>query len=240
MKDKHQEIQDFLKKLPDDFDILEVGIDMKVQKEYLDYSHSFDHGDLTEEETLHLSRLLFDTNVSLDGKKKALALLAHLGTILAYRQIEKYYKNSDKKLKQWTALALQECKMFLQSTLTEESIGFISSGLGGLENRLRYYFMVLPLTEKPFTDKQKDIISDEFKLVCKDLNSVLESTDLSGRFVGLTILMPMDVAVGTVAETGIEKCNELGDFVFEYYYATNQDIPDENEIEEIIKKVRYE
>ncbi len=48
----------------------------------------------------------------------------------------------------------------------------------------------------------------------------------------------MDVAVATFIETGIENCNELGNFVFEHYFVTNMNIPNKEEIEEIIKKVR--
>ena len=171
-------------------------------------------------------------------KKKALTLLAHLGTIIAYRQIEKYNKHPDKELKQWTALALQECRMFLESTLTDQNMGFITSGLGGHKDKLRYYFLMLPSNERVFTSIQNAIVKNEINLVAKDLNSIIETVDFSGKFIGLTALIPMDVAVGTFIETGIEKCNEQGDFVFEHYYATNGNIPDESEIDDIIKKVK--
>lgn len=240
MTDKHEYIQKFLENLPDKYDILEEGIGFQTQKEYIDYSHTFDRGELTEKETLTLSNILFDQVVPIEAKKKSLTLLAHLGTIIAFRQIEKYYKNPDKELKQWAALALQECKMFLKSTLLDESMGFISSGLGGLNNRLRYYFLIFPSTDKPFTKTQKDIIKDELHIVCKDLNSVLETINSSDTYVGVTILVPMDIAVGTVIETGIRKCNELGYFVFEHYYVTNQKIPDKSEIHDIIKIVENE
>ncbi len=238
MIDKYEDIQFFLENLPDHFNILEEGIDIQIQKEYLDYSHTFDQGELTEKETLNLSRILFDSRTQLEGKRKALTLLAHLGTVLAFRQIEKYYNNPDKGLKQWAALALQECKMFLESSLTDNSAGFISSGLGGIDNRLRYYFLILPLAEESFTKTHKKVIRDELQLVCKSLNSFVESVELSDLFVGLTILVPMDVAVGTVIETGIKKCNELGDFVFEHYYVTNQSIPDQSEKNKTIQIVR--
>ena len=48
MDDKHKEIRKFLENIPDTFDILEQGVDNQTQKEYLDYSHSFDRGELTD------------------------------------------------------------------------------------------------------------------------------------------------------------------------------------------------
>lgn len=237
MQDNSEDIQKFLENIPDQFDILEKGIDFNVQIEYTEYSHSFDRGELTEKETHGLGNILFRPETPIEGKKKALVLLSHLGTILAFRIIEKYMLNCDKHLDQWAALALQECKMLLESSIMEISTGFISSGLGGLANRMRYYFLVLPLTDKLFTTIQTEIIRDEFQLVCKELNCILEKTNFSGNYVGMTILVPMDVAVGTVIDNGIKKCNELGEFVFEFYYVTNMNIPDNSEITEIIKKV---
>jgi len=238
MTNKLKDIREFLDSLPDNYNILEEGIDIQIQKEYIEHTHSFDHGELTEKETLNLARALFDPNLSLNAKKKVLTLLAHLGTITAFRQIEKYYKHPDKDLKQWTALTLQECKMFLESTLTNQSTGFISSGLGGHLDKLRFYFLILPSSDRPFTTTQKHIIKEELNFVARDLNCIVESVDSSDDFAGLTILVPMDVAVGTLIETGIKKCNELGDFVFEHYYVTNQNIPDTPEINDIIKIVK--
>ncbi len=238
MTDKHDDIKKFLDTLPDTFDILEVGIDIQTQKEYLDYSHSFDRGELTETETINLGNILLDTRTEIEAKKKVLTLLAHLESITAFRQIEKYLKNPDKDLKGWAALALQECKMFLESTLTEQSTGFISSGLGGLKDKLRYFFLVLSSSDRPFTTTQKSIIKEEFILAAKDLNCVVEAVEHSDIFVGLTVLVPMGVAVGTFIETGIKMCNDLGDFVFEHYYVTNQEIPDKSEILDIIKIVK--
>ena len=238
MADKYEEILKFLENIPDSFSILEEGIDEQTQKEYLNYSHSFGQGELSTEETMRISDMLFTTKTPPEAKKKALTLLAHLGTISAYRQIEKYYNTSGNELKPWTALALQECRMFLETSLTDESSGFISSGLGGIEDKMRYYFLVLPTGDKPFTSTQKTVIKNEFNLAAVDLNCVVETVDSSGSYVGLTALVPLDVAIGTFIETGIEQSNELGDFVFEYYYVTNMDIPDSDEIHDIIKKVR--
>ncbi len=237
MTDKYEDIKEFLDNLPDTFDILEEGIDVQTQKEYIDYSHSFDRG-VTERDTLKLSNILFSKGTPLADRRKTLTLLAHLGTITAFRQIEKYYKHPDKELKQWTALALQECKMFLESTLTDQSTGFISSGLGGLRDKLRYYVLILPSSDRQFSPTQKNLIKEELNLVARDLNCIVETVALSDTFVGLTVLVPMDVAVGTFIETGINKCNELGDFVFEHYYVTNQNIPDKLEIKDIITTVK--
>ena len=131
-------------------------------------------------------------------------------------------------------------RMFLEGSIMDESIGYISSSLGGLGNRMRYYFLVLPLKGSSFGQTQKDVITSEFTLISNGLNSVVENIDFSDTFVGFTVLIPLDVAVGTLIDSGINKCNELGKFVFEHYYVGNINIPDLKEIEEIIEIVRMD
>ena len=240
MIDDDESIRAFLDSLPDIPEVLEEGIDIQTQEEYLDYSHSFDRGELGEEETVMLGRILLNPDTVMEGKKKGLVLLAHLGSITAFRQIEKYYQHpdTDKELKQWAALALQECRMFVESNLTDQAFGYVVTGLGGNKDKLRYYFLVLPISEKPFTELQKETVEEKFNLTGRNLECVVEDVDMAGQFIGLTALVPMDVAVGTFIETGIKKCNQLGEFVFEHYYVTNTSVPNEREINEIIEYVR--
>jgi len=236
MQDKDEEIQRILASMPDKFEIMEDGIDFQTQTEYLELSHSFGDGELTEQETIKLSDLLFK-NIPIEGKKRALSMLAHLGTVTAFRQIEKYCKSPDDELQQWSRLALRECRMFLENSLDNENIGFIISGMGGIGESMRIYFFVLPLMEQPFTSLQKDIIRDEYTILCKAYNSVIETFYYADNYVGLTILIPFNVAIATIIENGIKKCNELGAFVLDSYYVTNMGIPDESEIPDIIRIV---
>lgn len=238
MKDKNLDNRKSSEGMSIKYDILEEAIDFETQMEYLEYSHSFGHGELTEEQTLGLGKMLIDVRFPVESKKKALGLLAHLGTVTAFRQIENYYHHPGNEIKQWTALAMQECKMFMESSLTDESRCIILGGLGGKDDKLRNFFLILPLEGQKFTSIQQHIINDEFHLIAKDLKCNIESVDLSETYVGMTALIPIDVAIGIFIEKGIQKCNELGGFVLEYYYVTNQDIPDIPGIVEIIKKIR--
>jgi hypothetical protein len=238
MKDANEEIRKFLDSIPDTFEILEESIDLETQKEYMEYSESFGRGELSEKETFGLSKLLNKPEIPNKDKKKILTILAHSGSILAFREIEKFRKEQNSELKKWSGLALQECKMFLESELTGFSMGFISTGLGGLKDKLRIYFLILPLNDCFFNENQQTIIAQEFKITAKELSSDIENIDPTKEYVGITALIPLTVAVGELIESGIKKCNELGSFVFEYYYATNEKIPDQEEIKEAIRIVR--
>lgn len=238
MKDSSEEIRKFLENIPDTFEILTVGVDFQTQKEYIEYSDSFGKGELSEKETLVLCKLLQKTDISIQDKKKILTILAHSGTILAFRELEKFNRTPNNELKQWSALALQECKMFLESELSDFNMGFISTGLGGIKDKLRVYFLILPLNNCQFNENQQKIIADNFYITAKEMNSTIEEIDFSSEYIGITALIHIDVAIGKVIESGIKKCNELGTFVLDYYYATNEKLPNQEEIKEAIYIVR--
>lgn len=237
MTDTTEEIRQFLESIPDTFRIMETGVDIETQKEYLDYSESLGRGELTEEGTSQLATILSLPEATVTSKKKGLTLLAHLGTISAYRHIEKYYQNPDPEIKSWAALALEECRMFLESTLLDESVGLIVSGLGGTADKMRFYFMVLPTIGTRFTPEQYAVIEIQLRSVASELNCIAENFYPSDTSVGFTALVPHNLAVGTFIEAGMHKCNELGELVFEHYYVTNQNIPDRAEVAQIIGKI---
>ena len=158
MADKHEKILKFLEDIPDKLGILEEGIDERTQNEYLNYSHSFEQGELSDEETMRISDMLFSTKTPPEAKKKALTILAHLGTITAYRQIEKYYNTPGYELKPWAALALQECRMFLETSLSDESTGFISSGLGVFEEKCNTISLSCPPVTNRSPQRNKPLL----------------------------------------------------------------------------------
>ncbi len=69
MKDTHECIRIFLDSLPDKFNLLEEGIDLETQKEYIDLSHRFERGELTEKETLNLGNILLNSKAPIEEKK---------------------------------------------------------------------------------------------------------------------------------------------------------------------------
>ena len=124
------------------FSIVESPIDLSVQKEYLDLSDSISFDNVNYEEVLTEANRLFVQGTPIDVKKRILILLAHLGTMESSKILERYLKVSEGTLKDWAILSLKECRMFLESVLLKEEGGFISTGLGGRDNKLRYYVIV--------------------------------------------------------------------------------------------------
>ncbi len=113
MTDNEVDIKKFLEKLPKRYRYLQNGIDESVRNEFLEFSGSSGKRKLLEKEMLVLSRALYYPTGDEIMKKRALVILAQTGTIGAFRQIEEYFKNPDKELRQWSALALNHCLSFI-------------------------------------------------------------------------------------------------------------------------------
>lgn len=235
---KNKRIEAFLQNIPEELIILENGIDMNTQRAYIESVDKIGLENKTDDEILEECKKIFDDKTSNNTKKILLIKLANIGSIESYRLIEKFYLTGNIELKTWAILSLQECRMLLESSLTEESMGFISTGLGGKDNKLRFYFLVIPKGDKPFTETQKKIIQNEYSFTSKELKSEIEHIDSSDNYNGFTVLLPMDIAVGIYIENGITKCNEYGNFVFKYYFVTNEKIPTKEEILEYIEIVK--
>lgn len=232
-----EEIRGFLKTIPDTKQIVAYEeVDPKIEKEYKSYSDSFGRGKLSEKEFHKLGQVLLESRND-EAKKKALTLLAHLGTISAFKKIEEYYSFPETTLKQWAALALHECKTNLKNDLTEHVIFHnpFNEGTGG---KMRLYILLLSPTDTEFTDTQLKIIKAEFESTAKELKCVIESVNPVSKYncASMLVLVSHNVAIDTLLSKGIIRCNAHGDFVFEHYYA-GSGMLDESEIPDIIKKI---
>ena len=214
-----------------------------MQQEYLEYTEGLGLGKYTEEDVSTTSHGLFSPNTPLEVKKKILAVLAHRGTVEAYRTIEKFLEVAEQALKDWGILALQECRMFLESSLSDRNVGILMTGLGGENNRLRYYLAVRSRSNCALTDARKETVVRSFSFICNKFDfcnkfdSILEETQSHQHYVTMKVLIPMDVAVADIIEGGIDECNAFGDFIDENYYVTNVKIPTEAEMRHYIREI---
>ena len=212
---------------------------MNNHLDYIENAHKYDYQHLTDEEVTGLGNLLFQTDISIDDKKKALGILAHVGSLYAYNHLKKYAELPDKELETWARLALGECTMFLHADLSDgDNQKFIFTGVGPYNNLTRVYIMVIPLEGKSFEAWQHKIFENEVMYVARELKCEIEWFDFKMNYTGFSILMPTNVAVATIIEKCIENSNQFGGFLFEDYYCETG-VPDEKEIKEIIQIVRY-
>ena len=224
------QIGDILDDIPERLKLAKDGVDTSVQQEYLEYTGNLDFGQYSEEDISARSHSLFSPSTPLEDKKETLAVLAHQGTLGAYRAIERFLETAEQTLEAWGVLALQECRMFLESSLSDRNAGILMTGLGGENNRLRYFLVIRSRSDAAFTSAQKEIIERGFSYICNKIDSILEEIQAHQYYVTMKVLIPMDVAVAEIIEGGIDECNTFSDFLDENYYVTNVRIPTEADI----------
>ena len=161
----YKRIQEAISSLPENFSILEEQIDVELQMEYFNYGRDLKAA-FSDELILQHQTDLFDPEIPIDEKKNILILLASQEKVEAFRTIEKYAKNPDPELREWSILALQESRMVIQSSLMDEQQVYISTGLGGKEQKLRYFVVFIGKENNvEFSLVQQKLIKNEFELM---------------------------------------------------------------------------
>ena len=134
----YDKIQELLGCIPGNVSILEEQIDADVQTEYYNYARKMKK--ITDpEEVLKNRETIFGPDLTIEAKKNIMVQLASLGSIEAYRTLEKYSTNRKDQLKDWAILAMQESRLLLESKLLDESQILISTGLGGKDETQVFY-----------------------------------------------------------------------------------------------------
>lgn len=229
------QLQEFMQSNPDSFTIIEERIDIDLQMEYFKLSKKVKEEKLNDEELLESATDLYDAEVPDEDKKKLLNKLASIEKVEAYRIIEHYYKNENNTLKEWTALALRESKMMIETSLLDEKQILISTGLGGKGNKLRY-FIVLVSHNDELDETQQKIIKSEFEFALSNNDSVIESLDFDGKYAKMVSLIPLNVSIKQALRSAVAECNQYGNFLHDNFIVTNVKEFSTEEINEFLKK----
>jgi hypothetical protein len=230
-------IQEALKNIPENFNILEEQIDVRLQMDYFGYSGKLrDEEDMSE--ILADGDLLFDPEVSGEYKKKILVALASSAKVENFRMIEKYLKDPDPELKDWAVLALQESRMLLQSSLLDEQQIFISTGLGGKGRSLRYFVVFLNKDGNILTEMQKNLLKDELKYALDQQEGELEDFQELIDFTTATVILPIKAQLKDIFRGVIDECNQYGNFLEDDMVITNVKKLNTAEILEVLQQQR--
>lgn len=213
----------FLQQLDGNLHILEQRIPVEKQMEYFKYSDHVrkEHLPVEEEDLEYYNIALYNEDTTLEYKKHILSLFAASRYIRGYRIIEKYSKDPDPELKDWASLALIESRMALESELSNEKQVFISTGLGGKDNKLRFYALLLSKDRQPLVDFQKEIIQREFSFFLPQVEGEIERLNMGGNFIEVTFLTPMSTNIKAVIDRIINEANQYGNFINDVYTVTN-------------------
>ncbi|MBV5315035.1 MAG: hypothetical protein JZU47_17155 [Prolixibacteraceae bacterium] len=204
--------------------------------EYFNYGRDLKHKFTDEMINQHQSDL-FDPDVSIDEKKNLLVLLASQDRVEAFRTIEKYTQNPDAELRDWSILALQESRMVIQSSLMDEQQVYISTGLGGKGQKLRYFTVFIGKEGiLEYSEVQRKLIQTELEFAIKNFDGNLEEISFHENLAVAVLLLPVKSDIQTIFSSVIIECNQYGDFIRQDIIITNVKRMSLEEIKEFINR----
>ncbi len=242
MEEKHfyQNIQKVLESLPDNFSILEEQIDIDIQVKYFDLAKKI-RSKTNANDSFEKREELFSEEITVDRKRQILLSIATIDDVKAFRTIEKFAGIANNELKQWAILALQESRMLIQSSLLDEQQVFISTGLGGKGQKLRYYAVFVNKNRNEIlSGTQQKLLKEELIFELNQNEGEFETMDFSEGFSTVMVMLPLQSDIKSVFRNVIDECNQYGDFLDDDMIVTNVKIMSRNEIIEMLKNSKYQ
>ncbi len=237
-KQFYQNIQKVLDDLPDNFSILEEQIDIEVQLKYFELAKDVRSRNLATE-CFENREQLYSPDVSAERKREILLSIATIDDVKAFRAIEKFVGLAEGEIKQWAVLAFQESRMLIQSSLLDEQLVFISTGLGGKGQKLRYYVVFINKNRgKILNATQQKLLKDEVVFELNQNDGEFESMDFSEGFSTVLVMLPLQSDLKMIFRNIIDECNQYGDFLDDDMIVTNVKVMSRNEILEMLKQNR--
>ena len=217
----YQNIQKALENLPENVSILEEQIEIELQMKYFEYVEKLREHGPTKDCFKH-RRELFKPEINEERKKEILSSLAMLDEVKAFRTIEKFVDESEGEIRQWGILALQESRMLLQTSLLEEQQVFISTGLGGKGQKLRYNVVFINRAENEILSmSQQKLLRNELVYGLNANEGEFESIAFMERFSSALIMLPLRADIKKVFREIVDECNQYGNFLDEDMIITN-------------------
>jgi hypothetical protein len=127
--------------------------------------------------------------------------------------------------------------MLIQSSLLDEQLVFISTGLGGKGQKLRYYVVFINKNQQDILNAtQQKLLKDEVVFEINQHDGEFESMDFSEGFSTVLAILPLQSDLRQIFRNIIDECNQYGDFLDEDMIVTNVKIMSRNEILEMLKQ----
>lgn len=230
----YEKIREILGGSPGNLNVLEQQIDMDMQMEYYDCSRKI-REEKDEAWAIEHMQYLDEPGYSEDVKKEILARLASIANVECYRVIESFLNSAEEPLRSWAVLSLNESRMVLESKIMDENQVFISTGLGGKDDKLRYFVVLMTRSRIDLSPTQQMVIQNEFEYILKKFEAELEEAHFSGSLASILMLLPMKFSLKSVFREAIDECNRYGDFLNDDFIVTNVRVLSFEEIEEFLE-----
>ncbi len=241
-EDVFKDIRDSFDSLHGHLHILEQRVPVELQMAYFKYSDRVRKENpaprpFSEEECERLYEELVSSDTADRARKRyLLCLLATSRSVRAYRLLEEYVQAPDPLVTEWAYMALMESRISLESDLSNEKQVYISTGMGGKGEKLRFYVLMLSNGKKPFLEYQRQTIEREFAYYLEKADCEIERLTIGEQYVELLFLLPIRVDIKPLLDKLVNECNQYGNFLSASYTVTNVKELTHEEILELVNK----
>lgn len=227
-------------KLQGHFHILEQSISVERQLEYFKYSETVREQNypviLNEKEYAVLTETLSNPQALDLDLRESLVKLALSKEVKAFRLLQAYVEYAPQQLKDWSQLALMESRMGLESEFSDEKQIFISTGLGGKGDKLRFFTLFCSAKRNPFEEYQKKVIEREFDYYLSRQGCEIEKLDIEDNYICMVFLIPIRMDIKEILDAVVQECNQYGNFLSDIFTVTNVKILSKKEIRKILNR----
>jgi len=233
LENTYNNIEEVLSNIPENYKIMEEIIDLEIQKDYFESAKNL----ILDPDTDTLNNLIKNLNndqTPVDTLKIILMKLALIDAVEAFRAIETYHKQPHPDIKDWSLLSLQQSRMVIQSSLLGEQQVFISTGLGGKENKLRY-LLIFPYNNRAkLSAVQKKAIKSELNFFVVRNMGIIEEIEIYKYYTAAMVLLPIKANIPDIIKEILEECNHFENFLTNNVMITNMKKFSHDEIIKII------
>jgi len=220
------------------FRILEHNVDLNIQMEFFETAIRV-RKQQDNEFVLKSKDNIFDINLDINSKKELLVGLSGLDKVEAFRTLEKYMESPDIELVDWAKLAIHESRMLIESSLLNQKQVYITTGLGGKDNKFRYFGSFISNSEK-LTKLQRDIIKKELFFNIDKFDGEIEDVKFRNNICSITFCVPLNKRAGNFLNLVLDECNVLGNFLNDDFLLTNVKKLTFSEISKITEQKKLE
>ena len=146
-------------------------------------------------------------------KRRLLSLLAISHSVKAFRLLQSYIANPDPEVADWAAMALMECRLALETELSDEKQIYIATALGGKGQKLRFSIVLYAKGTTSFLPFQRQTIEDEITFHFSHADCEIERLEIKDQYVRLLCLLPVKADIQAIFDKILNGCNEFGDFL---------------------------
>lgn len=188
MKENFEKLDDNSEKII----VLEDNINAQNFFDFIEVQSSYKKDRIKTDLVLEFIDDIKNKNIDLVRRKALLSLISQIKKVEIYRLLEDYSKVASEEIKDWALLAYAESNAQIRKFLTNEEAIIIVSGLGGKNNKVRFFTLFFEENKKNFESGQIDLIKTELKYLLEKYNFELEKFKYKEFWISFTSLFSLD------------------------------------------------